>query len=111
MGKREDLWTPERHIGIGNGPSVYDVSLFYNNNLQFGALSSVGRERLPYNPFRGDVIRGKKSSKFNQDCTICPSCRNTQSDSAVPKTRENRNKMAGIRSGLHRPARIHHVGK
>ena len=30
---------------------------------------------LPYNPFRGDVNRGKKSSKFNQDCTICRSCR------------------------------------
>ena len=40
-----------------------------------GALSSVGPERLPYNPFRGDVNRGKKSSKFNQDCTICRSCR------------------------------------
>ena len=31
-----------------------------------GALSSVGRERLPYNPFRGDVIRGKKSSKLTR---------------------------------------------
>ena len=33
--------------------------------LPHGALSSVGRERLPYNRPRGDVIRGKKSSKSN----------------------------------------------
>ena len=36
-----------------------------------GALSSVGPERLPYKPQRGDRNPGKKSSKSNQDCTIC----------------------------------------
>ena len=30
-----------------------------------------------------DVNRGRKSSKFNQDCTICPSCRWTTSDFSV----------------------------
>ena len=53
------------------GPAV----LPYPTGTRIGALSSVGRERLPYNPFRRDVNRGKKSSKSNQDCTICPSCR------------------------------------
>ena len=39
-----------------------------------------------------DVIHGKKSSKFNWDCTICRSCRYTISDSSVLKRRGNRTK-------------------
>ena len=27
------------------------------------------------NPLRGDVNPGKKSSKSNEDCTVCRSCR------------------------------------
>ena len=42
---------------------------------------------------RTDVgYHGRKSLKFNGDCTICRSCRNTQSESAVPKKRENGSK-------------------
>ena len=36
------------------------------------------------------VNPGKKSSKFNQDCTICRSCRWMISGSAVPQKPENR---------------------
>ena len=57
---------------------------------QYWALSSVGRERLPYNPLRGGVNPGKKSSKSNQDCTICRSCREAMIGSAVLEQRENR---------------------
>ena len=32
-----------------------------------------------------DVNHGKKSSKFNQDCTICRTCRWPRSDSSVLK--------------------------
>ena len=40
---------------------------------------------------------GKESSKFNWDCTICPSCRWTVSDPIVLRWREARNRLAGIR--------------
>ena len=61
-----------------------------NNNLQSGALSSVGSERLPYNPLRRDVNHGKKSSKSNWDCTICRSCRKIVIGPFVLEQRENR---------------------
>ena len=35
------------------------------------------------------VNPGKKSSKFNQDCAICCTCRPTIPDAAVLKGREN----------------------
>ena len=34
-------------------------------------------------PLRGDVNPGKKSSKSNQDCTICRSCRETMTGPVV----------------------------
>ena len=68
------------------GPGV----LPYPTGTRIGALSSVGRERLPYNPFRGGVNPGKKSSKSNQDCTICRSCRETVIEPVVLEWRENR---------------------
>ena len=37
----------------------------------------------------GDVNHGKYSSKFNQDCTICRTCRWPMADCSVPKWREN----------------------
>ena len=52
----------------------------------FGGVLS----RRTYNPLRGDVNPGKKSSKFNQDCTICRSCREAVIGSVVLEQRENR---------------------
>ena len=46
----------------------------------------------------GGVIHGKKSSKCNQDCTICRSCCWIASDSIVSRWREIRNRLAGILS-------------
>ena len=40
----------------------------------------------------GGPNHGKESSKFNQDCTICRTCRSTISDSTVPKQRGNATK-------------------
>ena len=40
--------------------------------LPHGALSSVGRERLPYKRQKRDANHGKKSSTFNQDSLFQP---------------------------------------
>ena len=43
---------------------------------------------------------GKESSKFNQDCAICRTCRPTIPDAAVLKGRGNGIQMAGM-TGRH----------
>ena len=42
-----------------------------------------------------DANHGRRSRKFNQDCTICHSCCGAAFDSAVPQQRENGNRLAG----------------
>ena len=59
-----------------------------------------GPEALPVERNGGRVNHGKESSKFNQDCTICPSCRSTPSAWIVSRWRENPNRLAGIQVGL-----------
>ncbi len=55
-----------------------------------------GRTRMAHNRPRGDVNRGKKSAKCNQDCTICRSCHRGRSGPAVLKWRETPGQTAGI---------------
>ena len=45
--------------------------------------------RLSVNLTEG-MIHGKKSSKFNSECTICRSCREMMIGPVVLKQRENR---------------------
>ena len=44
---------------------------------------------MPTQQILGRGNHGKKSSKHNQDCTICRTCRQAMSDSAGLEQREN----------------------
>ena len=46
-----------------------------------------GRTRMAHNRLGGDVNPGKESSKSNQDCTICRSCREI-ANIGYPKSRK-----------------------
>ena len=49
-----------------------------------------GSQGVPYKRSERDANRGRKSSKSNQDCTICRSCRETMIGPVVLKGREDR---------------------
>ena len=75
---------PPRPSSVRAPESVYTHPIVGGRDRAFSGLAGVVGRRIP-----ASSNHGKKSSKFNQDCTICRTCRLTRSDSATPKWREN----------------------
>ena len=51
---------------------------------------------LPRRRSAKGLNHGRRSRKFNQDCTICRSCRWVTTGSALPELRDNRHQIVGI---------------
>ena len=69
-----------RDCGGGMGNGMHSVIRHPEKPAGSPTIDTGG---LTYNPLRGDANPGKKSSKNNQDCTICRSCREAMIASVV----------------------------